>query len=348
MAHRWHRVIACALIVSASASAAMAQDGTGKKRVLEVGKFYPSLEAGMTLTQSAYSDNWSGGDRGSIVWTAIVNGTLENQLHKKVNWYNTLKLAYGQTHQQVVLTGGRRDWDQPEKSTDLIDYETIFRFTLGGFVDPFASGRFESQFQDASDPEGRHLAFNPLKFKETAGIARQFIDEEDRSLLSRLGFSFRQNVRKQFENPAPDDATISESTNDGGFEWITDYKNKILDDRVSWTSKLSFYQPVFYSGKDDLDGLSADSLSANSIDGDVASFTTSMDIDWENIFTTQITKIISVNLYFRWLYDKYDNSVKPEVDEDGSLINADAVRSGIRKAGQFKQTISIGLTYRFL
>ncbi len=328
----------------------------GEERVLEPGKWYPTLETGVNITQSSYSDNWSGGDKGSIVWSWILNGQLENQLDTKVNWLNTLKLAYGQTHQQTdreraiddSTATTERVWERPEKSTDLVDFETIFRFTLGGFVDPFVSGRFESQFQDASDDEGRNLALNPMKFKESAGIARQFINEEERTLLSRLGFTFRQSARKQFDNPAPDDGTTSEKTNDGGIEWVTDYKTQVLNDRVTWTSKLGLYQPIFFSGKDELESLTEADLTTAGLDSDIVDFTTTLDADWENIFTTQITELISVNLYTRWIYDKYDNTVMPVLGENDLLADPAAVRAAVRKAGQFKQTLSIGITYRFL
>jgi hypothetical protein len=81
---------------------------------------------------------------------------------------------------------------------------------------------------------------------------------------------------------------------------------------------------------------------------DIADYTTTGEIDWENIFTTQITKLISVNLYTRWVYDKYDNSVLPILNEEGKLANVAAVKTAVRKAGQFKQTLGIGITYRFL
>ena len=355
---RWSGLVVCGLLLTATAVELVhAQDGgEDKKRVLEVGKWYPTLEGGVQLTQSSYSDNWSGGDKGSIVWTAIVNGTAENQVKPTLNWNNTLKLAYGQTHQQSANSDGSRSWDQPEKSTDLVDYETIFRFTLGKFVDPFVSGRFESQFQDASDPLGRTLAINPMKFKETAGVARVFIDEEDQNLITRLGFSLRQNLRRQFAtqpsfaDPLPTD-TATEFTNDGGIELAADYKNKILNDRVSYTSKITIYQPLFYSASNDFDMIPAAAFAdANParIDPDIKDFTTTADLDWENLFSTQITKIVSVNLYLRWLYDKYDNSVVPTFDENGDLSNPSDLRVATRKAGQFKQTMALGLTYRFL
>lgn len=327
---------------------AMAQDAETEEKVLEVGKWYPTVEAGLTLTQSSYSDNWNGGDKGSIVWSLIGKATLENQLNEKMNWNNVLKLAYGQTHQQTVQTDGERTWDEPEKSTDLIDYETILRFTLGAFVDPFVSGRFESQFQDASDPQGRTLALNPLRFKESAGVAKPLISEENRKLLTRLGLSLRQNVRRQFVEDSPNTDTQSESTNDGGVEWVTDYESKILDERVTWASKLTVYQPLFYSAQDEFDAITTEALSDARLDKDLADFTSVADVDWENIFTTQITKIISVNLYTRLIYDKYDNSVAPAIGEDGAVLNPQDLRVATRKGGQFKQTLSIGLTYRFI
>ncbi|MFH1278621.1 MAG: DUF3078 domain-containing protein [Candidatus Eisenbacteria bacterium] len=322
-----------------------------EKKVLEVGKWYPSLESGLNFTQSSYSDNWSGGDKGSLVWAFITNGQLESRLKPSVNWKNQLKLAFGQTHQQVVRDDKSRGWDRPEKSTDLVDFETVFRFTLGWIVDPYVSGRFESQFQDVTDPAGRTINFNPLKFKESGGVARQFMMTEERELLSRIGFTFRQSNRRFFEYPdslALGDGTTGESTNDGGLEWVTDYKTKVLEDKVTWTSKLSLYQPVFYSFSDRLDALPGDALTLAGLPSDVSDYPMALDVDWENIFSTQITSYLSVNLYLRWLYDKYDNTVPPVLDENDDLGNGPDVLAAIRKAGQFKQTMSIGLTYRFL
>lgn len=336
-------VTAAAALVLAPLSGASAEE-----KELEIGKWYPTLEAGMTLTQSAYSDNWAGGDKGSIVWTAILNSSLENQLKESINWSNTLKLAFGQTHQQKVAPDGERVWDRPEKSTDLIEFETIFRFTFGWHVDPYASGRFESQFFDVSDPMGRGLKFNPIKLKEAAGFAEHLINEEDRNLLTRVGAALRQTSRRLFTSPAPATDTETATTFDGGVEWVTDYKTKILDDRVTWTSKLIVFQPLYYSEKPTFEDLTEAQLAAAGLDGDIADFTTTVDVDWENIFTTQITKILSVNLYVRWVYDKYDNSVPPKIDDNGDLTNAADVHAAVRKAGQFKQTMAIGLTYRFL
>ena len=325
----------------------VALDLRAEEKVLEIGKWYPTAEIGVTLSQSTFSDNWAGGDKGSVVWTGIVNASLESQLRKEVNWSNVLKLAYGQMHQQSADENGDRFWQKPAKSTDLIDYETIFRFTFNGFIDPYLSGRFESQFQDASDAGGRTLSLNPMRFKESAGIARKFINEEERSLLTRLGFTFRQNKRRLFEAPTGD-GTVSHTTNDGGIEFLADYKAKIFSERVTWTSKFTAYQPVFYSKSEVFDDLTPAQYEAAGLDPDVGDFAKTVDLDWENIFTSQITKVISVNLYLRWVYDKYDNSVPPALTETGDLANPGDVKAAIRKAGQLKETLALGLTYRLL
>ncbi len=338
------------LLVALSLVMAIAAGAVAEERVLEEGKWYKTLETGLNLSQSAYSDNWRGGDKGSIVWTWLMNGTLENQLNDKTNWLNTMKLAYGQTHQQQVNVDGDRHWDRPEKSSDLVDLESILRFTMSSVVDPFVSGRLESQFQDGSDPFGRTLSLNPMQFKESAGLAKQFINEEERSLLSRLGFSMRQHRRSFFtdmdDSDGLDDSTESASTNDGGIELVTDYKTRILEDRVAWTMKLGLYQPLFFSGSTDLENIKAADLTAADLDSDIADYSGAMDIDWENIFSADITEHISVNLYVLWAYDKFDNSISADLDEDGNLLNGGDLKAAVRKAGQFKQTLSLGFNYR--
>ena len=107
-----------------------------------------SVDANVTLTQNANTDNWVGGEIGSMSWTFLSNSLAEKQLHSKVHNKNTLKLQFGQNHMQDKNT---KDWGKPVKSNDLIDFESVFRFSLGGYVDPYASGRIESQFIDKRD-----------------------------------------------------------------------------------------------------------------------------------------------------------------------------------------------------
>ena len=106
-----HQIVSClcTALALASSGRALAQgiapavpDKKEEKRVLEVGKWYPWMETGLNLTQAAYSDNWKGGETGSVSWSAYVNATAEKQINPSLNWLNSMKLLYGQTRQQEV------------------------------------------------------------------------------------------------------------------------------------------------------------------------------------------------------------------------------------------------------
>ena len=54
-----------------------------------------------------------------------------------------------------------------------------------------------------------------------------------------------------------------------------------------------------------------------------------------------------MNLYVQWIYDKFDAAT----NVDAALPLADVaaeVNGGIRKSGQFKQTLALAISYRFL
>lgn len=305
-----------------------------------------NFEMGLNILQSSYSNNWNGGEKGSIVWAARFDGQMEKQLSDLTNWRNTLKLVYGQTHNQDRV-GDELVWRRPSKSDDTIDFESLFRFTPDTWVDPFISMSFTSMFRDLTDPAGRALNLNPLTFKETAGLARELINEDGRFLMTRLGLAASQNLRSTFVEAAPSDVSESETTTEMSAEMVTEYKDVVLEDKVTWESKLTLALPFVYSGKSIFeDDLTAAQLTSYGLPDDIADYTTTIDADFENTFTTQITSLISVKLFVRWVYKKYDNTVKPVV-ENGNLVNADAVGAAVRKAGQFKQTLALGLTYKF-
>jgi len=340
-------VRAAALVCAAgvlAATAALAQDE--EKKELEVGRWYRVVEAGLNLTQSAYSDNWYGGETNSLAWTAYLNTGVERRFANGIDWASVLRLRFGQTHQQSKGDDGNRHWDRPKKSEDKITFETLALLAKGWQVDPYLSGRWESQFIDQSDPFGRDIVINPNTFKESAGIARHFLQRgEEEYILGRFGWTQRQNHRRYYLDIASD-ATDSKVAHDGGVELQGDWRLKILEDKVAWLGKLSVYQPFAWSETDKFDNLSADSLSAAGIDADVKDFTTVVDVAWENTFTTQITKWIAFNVYVEFRYDKYDNSVVPLLNDTGdNLTNAEAVASAIRKDWQWKQTFGIGITY---
>jgi hypothetical protein len=305
-------------------------DKKDEKRVLEVGKCYPKLDTGLNLTQSAYSDNWRGGETGSVAWSAYMNGIAEKQINPSLNWLNS---------------SGDRSWGDAEKSADQVDLETVFRLTKGWAVDPYVSVRMETLFQDVTDPFGRELWFNPVTLKESAGVARKFIDHEDHQFLGRLGFTARENYRRFFVDVTGDE-TDGQNAWDSGAELVLDYM-RAFNPQFTYTSRFSVYQPFSWSKNDALDALSPDSLDAAGLDRDIRDYPTVADLDWQNTFSAKVTKVIAVQLYLELLYDKYDNTIVPILDESGSLTNPGAVDFAVRKKGQYKQTLGIGLVWTF-
>lgn len=267
-----------------------------------------SADVNLTATQGAYSDNWVGGEAGALSWTFNSNWLAEKQLNPKFHTKNTLKLLFGQTHNQDVET---KNWAKPVKSTDLIDFESVLRLTLGGFVDPYAGLRIESMFLDQSDPElDRYV--NPVKFTESVGIAKVFIKEENRELVMRLGAGIRQFLDRDRYDIVTD-TRENWSSNDAGFVFDTDYKTPLAGDKITYQSKLTVYQAYYYSEKEALAGLPEED------------YWKAPDVNWENIFTAGITEHLMVNLYVQLLYNKQ-----------------------IDLAGRLKQTLSLGITYKLL
>lgn len=200
-------------------------------KALEPGPWKLSWVAGLNLSQSSFSDNWAGGDKGSIVWVLNSDTKAERQFNTKYDLSNHLQLAYGQTVQQQPdpADPGRLVWAAPQKSNDLILFESVSRFTLGGWVDPYGALRLDSQFRDQSSPLGT-IPLSPIKLTESAGIARALQKTDERELITRLGFGFRQTLARQFD-PATG-AKVNVSTQDGGFEWQTSATQPMWDKKV--------------------------------------------------------------------------------------------------------------------
>lgn len=267
-----------------------------------------SVDANLTLTQNAYSNNWAGGEAGLLAWAFNSNSLAEKQFSSKVNNKNTLKLAFGQTYNQDKET---KKWLDPVKSTDLIDFESVLRFTLGAFVDPFASGRIETQFLDISDTALDRF-INPINFTEALGVARVWIKAEKREFTSRLGFGLKQIVNQDVLIDTLGNRETMTS-NYGGFTFVTDFNTPLAQDKITYTSKFSVFEAIFYSKADKLKGLPNEN------------YWKYPDVNWENIFTASITKYLMVNLYLQFLYDK-------EIDDEIRI----------------KETLGLGLTFKLI
>lgn len=262
----------------------------------------------LTLTQNAYSGNWVGGESGSMSWTLTSLTTAEKQVLPKVFSQNTLKLSYGITYNQDPATD---KWGSGDKSTDLIDLETTYRFTLGTFVEPIVAFRGITQFLDQADP-ARDRWINPLDLTESAGAARVFIKDDKRQWQTRIGLAARQVIDRDAPDPLGG-ARRTTTEHSAGIELVNDLVTPLSDDAILLTSKLTVFQSFFSTAKDDLLGTPGE---------DDWKYP---DINLENIFSASITRYIEVNLYVQLLFDRQ-----------------------IDRGARFKQTLSLGLAYKLI
>jgi len=293
------RVVLILALLCGLPATAFAQDSLAWK---------PSVDFIMNLTQNTYSDNWEGGDAGSVTWVANANLGLERQFPTSWNWRSALRLAYGQTHSQDAES---KNWRTPFKSTDLVDFESLLRYLNWKSLPPYAALRTITQFEDAVN-QNHKLYFNPIDLTESVGLSRLLYKEGDDEFLTRAGVGLRQRIKRSYtDSPSP--ATTTTTSNDGGFEWVTDGKYKIPKSSIIWKTKLTAFKALFNSRSRELKGKPEQD------------YWKAVDANWENIVSAQVAKYVAVSLYLQWLYDKE-----------------------IAKGGRFKETVAVGLTWKML
>lgn len=270
-----------------------------------------------TATQTSYNEAWVGGEVGSFSWQTNLNGMAQRQFSPVFHFKSTLKTSFGMTSTQDEETG---DWSKPRKSTDLIDWENVGSFTMHKFVDPYVAFRLESQFYDGrynnrlfgTTYSTKKLWLSPLKLTESAGGTRTLYHREDDLVTSRLGFGFRQIMQSFIDTTDVELPQVDSTFTDGGFESVTDAV-LTLSDKMQYTGKLSLYKAIFFSESDKVKGTEQENDWK------------AIDVNFENIITAKVSKIIAVSLYVQLLYDKQ-----------------------VAKKGRLKQTLALGLTYTLL
>ena len=263
------------------------------------------LSTNLTTALNSYSDNWVGGEAGSFTWAAQFLGVAERQMTEKTSTKTTLKLQFGQTVQQDKKTN---DWSVPQKSTDLIDGEELFRLTLGAWVDPFVSARGISEFLDKSDTLLVRY-FNPLELTEAIGVSRTLEKNDAVEWSSRLGLADRQLVDRHKLDTATG-VRKNDFTNDGGLELDMDLKAANRAKWISYLGSLRLYEALFSSKADKFKGTSQ------------ANDWRQPHLKWENTLTLTFAKYLMLNVSAYAYYDK-----------------------DIASSMRLKETLAAGLTY---
>jgi len=275
-----------------------------------------SVLTNLTLTLNSYSDNWTGGEFSAFSWAWQFTGTADRAFAKWFTNKNTLKLAFGQTAIEAKKTDGSKEWQSLKKSSDLIDFESVGRFTLQAFVNPFIGVRAVTQFYDMRVP-GHDYFGNPLVLTESFGVIRDILKGQLVTWSARLGGAVRQTIeRNEFIPdsllPVPNSLMPHNYTNDGGVEFVTDFKAASKDNRLSYITQFKLYEALFSSIAGKQEGLPSEN------------FWRYPDISWENTVGITLTKYVMLNLFAQLLYDR-------EIEE--------SVR--------YRETVGLALTYTF-
>ncbi|MFW5960722.1 MAG: DUF3078 domain-containing protein, partial [Chitinivibrionales bacterium] len=256
-----------------------------------------------------YTDNWEGGGLGSISWAVDLTAAADYPFSEKVLNRNTLKLTYGQTRIQEE----DKEWGKFRKSSDLIDYESMFVLTLNGFVDPYIGAHLVSMFRDESDSlKTRYL--NPVDLTESLGAAKEIVNSGNTQWNLRLAGAVHQRINRdeaQFNDDLEYQGRESTVKNDGGVEFVSKFETSFKEGVFDFNSYLSVYEALV-SSESDTDG--------PEIEKDAWRYP---DINWENKFSINIIEYIMIRFTAQLLYDR-------EIDRDPRI----------------KQNVSVGFTLK--
>ena len=133
----------------------------------------------------------------------------------------------------------------------------------------------------------------------------------DRLLEPSLAQSSQQEWDARIDRFVIDSAgNIGRKTGtDGGLEWQTDSRYATEKDRFVYKSELRAFKAFFFSDKDN----------------DPAGNWKRVDVNWKNTLSDKLNKVMSLDLYWEFLYDKQ-----------------------LDKAGQFKETLGVGVSYQLI
>lgn len=262
-------------------------------------------DANVTVTQNAYSNSWIGGERGSLSWASRLNFVAEKQLNSWFNHRNTLKLNYGQTKNQ----NDNKSWGDFAKSADLIDFETLQRFSIGKKTEPFVAVRLISQFMDERDSMTTHYG-NPVNVTESFGASRSLVTRDALTWGARIGGAVQQAIDR-YSYDVDKREHVTDVVNNAGFELVTEMKASLREGLFDYSGLLTVFQAVI-SSESENDA------------GSGTPYWQYPDLNWENILSVNLTKYIMVNATVQLLYDREKH--------------ADA---------RIKEVMAIGLTYKF-
>jgi hypothetical protein len=239
-----------------------------------------SMVGNLNFTQNHF-DNWSQGGSDAWSWQADL---LPKFVYEgpRLQWTNTGKVSYGRS--KVADFGAR-------KAADELRLESVLTVKLGVFVNPYVSftgiTQMDRGFDYGKEPAVEVAGFlDPGYFTEGAGVGIQ----PDPRIKTRLGAALKQTVTRNHPVPYADDPETAEEEKvkfEPGAVSVTDFELK-LHSNILLTSKVELFT--------NFKGWKA------------------VDVNWDTMFSSKISKLVSVSLNVRVFYDR-DISVRRQLKQ---------------------------------
>lgn len=260
------------------------------------------------VSQSSFT-NWAAGGVNNVNITALVS-LYANRKTSRSNWENNLDLGYGL---QKISNGPYR------KSDDRIELNSKWGMRMTDKINYSALLNFRSQFVEG---------FN---YTDTSSVYVSNFLAPSFTTLS-LGLDYKPI----------DGLSIFYSPITGKITTVFDDKLSALGAFGVDTGKKIRYELGTLAAIKYQKNLASNIQLKSKIDL-FANFQTiqAIDVNWENILTFQINKLLTATLTTNLLYDEDILIAKREETSPGVFADVKRPRT------QFKQVFSLGLTYKF-
>ena len=277
-------------------------------------KWTRSGDIGLNFSQSHLS-NWAAGGDNALNWQGIFNYNV-NYAHEKNKWDNNISLALGYSHlgdAKAIKTDDKIELNSlyGYKATEKLFYSLAFSFKT-----QFADG-----FDYKNDSTNRISGFMVPAYI-TLGLGMEYVPNNNFSinfapLTGRITIVNDQDMADAGAfgvDPAEYDEITGDKINDGKttrFEFGAKMTAKLdvkIAENVSFNSKLELFSDYLKNPQN-------------------------IDVDWQNLITMKVNSWLNANITAHLIYDD-DIMI---TDKDGNI--------GPRT--QFKEVLSIGLSYKF-
>ncbi len=242
------------------------------------------LVGNLNFTQNTF-DNWKQGGENAWAWQLTINGKWVND-QKNYDWENTLKINYGKTKVGDAAS---------KKSTDELNVSSVYTYKMGIYVNPFVSFSGLTQFTkgykyEADTSYAISEFLDPGYFMQTLGIGYA----PNNHIKTRLGAAFKETMADKYANLYSKGKKFRVEY---GANSVTELNFKLAQN-ILYTGKLQLFSNL---------------KAFNQI-----------DVNWDNMLASKISKYISVNFNVKLFYDR---DVSPK--------------------RQLQEVLAVGLTYNF-